>query len=127
MPGSAVRERMTGLEARKANLEQALAEAVAPAPRLHGGLAEIYRVRVAELAKALASEDAAEARELTRGLVEEIRLVPGDGRLGVEVRGALGGILRLAEGARAGAGAEDLARQVKLVAGTGFEPVTFRL
>ena len=66
-------------------------------------------------------EDAAEARELTRRLVEEIRLVPGYGRLGVEVRGALGCILRIAEGARGGAGAKDLARQVKLVAGTRYQ------
>ena len=50
----------------------------------------------------------------------------------IEVRGALGGILRLAEGARTGkradaAAADMLCEQVKVVAGTGFEPVTFRL
>jgi hypothetical protein len=33
-----------------------------------------------------------------RTLVDEIRLVPADGGLRVEVRGALGGILRLASG-----------------------------
>ena len=80
-----------------------------------------------------------------RGLVEEIRLVPEAGKLRIEVRGELGAILRLAEGARAagagGAGmssrpgndkrpsiaAEAVFSQVKLDAGTGFEPVTFRL
>jgi hypothetical protein len=56
---------------------------------------------VAELSEALACDDGAEARELLRGLVEEIRLVPEDGKLRIEVRGELGAILRLAEGARA--------------------------
>ncbi len=34
-----------------------------------------------DLSVALAQEDAAEARELVRGLVETITLIPGDGRL----------------------------------------------
>ena len=84
-------------------------------------------------------DDGAEVRELVRGLVDEIRLIPEEGKLRIEVRGELGAILRLAEGARAsGAGgpqndkrpsvsAEALALQIKLDAGTGFEPVTFRL
>ena len=42
----------------------------------------------------------------------------------VEVRGELAAILGLASGGRSGS---VLAEQVKLVAGTGFEPVTFRL
>lgn|GEM_PF-4035762 len=44
----------------------------------------------------LEADDAAEAREVVRGLVEAIRLVPEDGKLRIEVRGALGAILRLA-------------------------------
>lgn len=91
------------------------------------GLAELYRSRVAELSRTLAAEDATEARELVRGLVEEIRLVPEAGRLRIEVQGALGAILSLAEGADKAGSGDVLARQVKMVAGTGFEPVTFRL
>jgi hypothetical protein len=69
-----------------------------------GGDIEGGRVKVN-----LSSDDGAEARELVRGLVEEIRLMPEDGRLRIEVRGELGAILRLAEGARAtGAGASVL-------------------
>ena len=66
-----------------------------------------------------------------RGLVEQIRLVSEGGRLRIEVRGELGAILRLAEGARndksPGGVAEAFMVQVKMDAGTGFEPVTFRL
>ena len=74
---------------------------------------------------------------MVRGLVEVIRLVPEGGDLRIEVRGALGAILALAEGARAASGpgnakrlggvAEAFALQIKMDAGTGFEPVTFRL
>ncbi len=79
--------------------------AVAPAPRLHPNLAEVYRERVATLSATLARDDAAEARDVIRGLVESITLVPEDGRLRIEIRGELAAILRLAEGAhRRGAG-----------------------
>ena len=64
-------------------------------------------------------------------LIDEIRLIPEDGHLRIEVRGELGAILRLAAGARHAKGADllidALSEQVKVVAGTGFEPVTFRL
>lgn len=55
---------------------------------------------MAELTQALEQDDAAETRKLIRGLVEQIRLVPEAGSLRIEVRGALGAILALAEGAR---------------------------
>ena len=92
------------------------------------------RVILAELARVLDADNAADARQLVRGLVEAIRLIPEEGRLRIGVRGELGAILRLAEGARGarngkrlGVEAEALFEQIKLDAGTGFEPVTFRL
>ncbi|GGJ45167.1 hypothetical protein GCM10011320_60730 [Neoroseomonas lacus] len=100
MAPATLRERLASLEVRKAALEGELASADEPAPRLHPNLAEVCRHRVAELSDALSSDDGAEARELVRGLVEEIRLVPEEGRLRIEVRGELGTILRLAEGAQ---------------------------
>jgi site-specific DNA recombinase len=113
---------MTTLEARRLVLESELADADEPAPRLHPRLAEVYRERVARLTAALGDDDAAEAREQVRGLVEAIRLVPEDGRLRIEVRGALGAILMLAEGAqnqkRPGGVAEAFVEQIKLDAGT---------
>ena len=48
---------------------------------------------MAALTEVLARDDAAEVRELIRGLVEAIVLVPEDGRLRVEIRGELASIL----------------------------------
>ena len=76
---------MDALEARRLALEAELASAEAPAPRLHPNLAEVYRERIAELARVLECDDAAEAREVVRSLVEAIHLVPEEGRLRVSV------------------------------------------
>ena len=125
-----MKERMQGLERRREALEAELAAAAEPKPRLHPGLAEVYRAKVAALHEALAAEDGAEVREAIRALVEAIVLVPEDGRLAIEVRGDLAAILALGQNASTRPGGrvhEDLLVQVKLVAGAGFEPATFRL
>ena len=79
----------------------------------------------------LEGDDAAGARELVRSLVETITLVPEHGMSRIEVRGELAAILRMAQGAEQAKGAGEntkaLAVQIKMVAGTGFEPATFRL
>ena len=129
---ASLRDRLLALELRVAELEAELGGAEAPAPRLHQGLAEVYRERVAELTAVLSADDAAEVREAVRALVEEVRLIPEGGELRIEVRGELGAILRLAEGARnnkrPGAGAAGaLVEQIKMGAGAGFEPAAFRL
>ncbi len=98
----ALEKHLVTSERRKADLENELAATEAPAPRLHPNLAEVYRRRVAELSEALSSDDGAEARELVRGLVAEIRLLPEEGRLRIEVCGEVVAILRLSEGACAG-------------------------
>ncbi len=125
-----VTQKLRELERRRLDLEAELSTAAAPAPRLHPHLAEVYRRKVEDLHLALAQDDAGPARELVRGLVEAIVLIPEGGRLRVEVRGELAAILRLSgtgkEKAPAG-GPELLVGQIKMVAGTGFEPVTFRL
>lgn len=98
-----------------------LAQAVEPAPRLHRNLAEVYRQRMAQLSEVLMADDGAEAREVVRGLVEAIRLIPEAGRLRIEVRGELGGILRFADPEtrkRPGNVAEAFLSQVKRDAGT---------
>ena len=63
-------------------------------------------------------------RELIRGLVDAIVLVPDDGRLRVEVRGELAAILRLSgcadEKAPAG-GPGLLVEQIKMVAGARYQ------
>ena len=45
------------------------------------GAAPVYRQRMAQLAEVLAEDDNAEARDVVRGLVETIRLVPEGGRI----------------------------------------------
>jgi site-specific DNA recombinase len=128
-PAAAVRDRLTALEARRLALTAEQDQARQPAPRLHPNLAEVYRAKVADLANALSKDDATEAREIVRGLIDRITLHPENDSHRVEVRGELAAILTLAGGATP-AGSRDavsLSEQIKLVAGTGFEPVTFRL
>ena len=94
-PAARLKDKLRELERRRLELESELETAAAPAPRLHPNIAEVYRRKVEELHNALRAEDAGPARELIRGLVEAIVLVPEDGRLRVEVRGELAAILRL--------------------------------
>jgi site-specific DNA recombinase len=127
---ASVRDRLTGLEARRLQLERDIADSVAPAPRLHPNLAEVYRQRVAILVDTIASDNAAEVRERVRGLVSAILLIPEDGKLRIEIRGELAAILALSAAATrtsADRSADAMCEQVKMVAGIGFEPMTFRL
>src|SRR5262245_41244121 len=64
------------------------------------------------------------AAECIRGLIEEIQLVPVDGRLTLHLFGELGALLNLANKRPRSGGA---GAQVTMVAGVGFEPTTFRL
>ena len=129
-PASAVRDRLQALEQRRLSLEAEAETATAPAPRLHPNLAEVYRHKVADLVNALSQEDSAEARELVRGLVDHVTLHPEGDRHRIEVRDELAAILGLAGPSDAKSPsvlAEALSLQVKMVAGIGFEPMTFRL
>ena len=129
-PGAALNSRMRDLEERRLALEAELESAVAPAPRLHPNLAVVYREKVATLTDALSSSGGSTAMELVRGLVDEIKLIPDDGTTRIELRGELASILGLAACSSdrvSGVVPVVLSEQMKLVAGTGFEPVTFRL
>jgi site-specific DNA recombinase len=129
-PLRALKRQLTTLEARQLALQHELAETAAPAPLLHPNLAEVYRQRVEHLHEALGDPSMRdEAFELIRSLIDEIRLVPDDGRLHVELRGELAGVLALAaDGKQPGdLSAAGRAQQIKMVAGIGFEPMTFRL
>ena len=69
-----------------------------------------------------------EAMELIRSLIEAIVLVPDQGSLEIEFRGELAAILAYGEDRyKPGRTDRDLAEQIKMVAGVGFEPTTFRL
>jgi site-specific DNA recombinase len=121
-PASAVRDHLATLEQRRLVLEAEVATATAPAPRLRPNLAEVYRRKLAALIEALGQEDGAEARELVRGLVEQVTLYPEGSSQRVEVRDELAAILSLAEGAQTAKGgrgdATVLSEQIKMVAGT---------
>ena len=110
-------------------LTTALSEAADDKPLLHPNLASIYRTRVESLEAALRDpEHGREAFDIVRGLVDEVRIVPTNGEITIELRGELAGILALADGAKKSARSpEDQALQIKMVAGVGFEPTTFRL
>jgi DNA invertase Pin-like site-specific DNA recombinase len=94
---ASMKEKMTDLETRKAALETELAGMNDDAPiRLHPGLADVYRQKVAKLTNALNAPDTrGEATELIRSLLSEIRLIPQDTGHGIELVGELAGILAL--------------------------------
>jgi site-specific DNA recombinase len=121
-PVAAVRDRLSNLEQRRLILGTEAATARAPAPRLHPNLAELYRQKVANRVDAVGQEDATEAREPVRGLVDHVMLYPDGNRQRIEVRGELAAILALATGAPNAKSATDcgaLDVQIKVVAGAG--------
>ncbi|MFD2249550.1 recombinase family protein [Pseudochelatococcus lubricantis] len=139
-------KQMKTLEAKKADIERFLEGAEEPPPLLHPNMAHHYHAQVDELYAAL--QEDSEARRMTaadvlRSLVKEIVLTPEDGKLRIDVRGDLAGILAISverkkpaeeagrKRARKARGREldlDLLReQFEMVAGAGFEPAAFRL
>ncbi len=134
IPARTVKDEMIALETREDELNALLANRPATEPSLHPNMANIYREKVAALHEALADPATKdEAFTIIRSLIDEVRLVPEDGQLRVEIRGALAGILALSakndKTARVNpdGSVSVLEQQIKMVAGTGFEPVTFRL
>ncbi|KRW96196.1 recombinase family protein [Paracoccus sp. MKU1] len=94
-----MKEKMTKLEARKAELTEKLANADEPPPLLHPNMAALYAQRIGELSENLQHEDSrAQAAEILRSLVDQVTLVPEDGELAIVLRGDLGAILRFAAG-----------------------------
>lgn len=67
---------------------------------LHPKIAEDYRRQIADITKALADPDNAEAAPIFRGLIERVTVTPSPGERGVdiEVTGRLANILSLATG-----------------------------
>lgn len=96
---------------------------------LHPRLAQVYRGKVERLLQAFDTEGGhSEAQEIIRGLIDAVVMTPVDGVLHAEVKGDLATMLVLASETKKTPKADAFeVQQVKLVAGTGFEPVTFRL
>jgi site-specific DNA recombinase len=102
--------KLDGLENRKVALERELADAVAPAPRLHPNLAELYARQVAALHEALADPATRdEALEITRALIERVLVRPGEtrGSFEVELEGEIAAMVELAQGANIKKAAQD--------------------
>ena len=122
-----LKARLDEMERCKAVLEQSLSTAPPPAPRLHPNLAELYRRKVENLHEALADPATrVEANDILRGLVERVVMRPIDKGFEVELVGEIANMVKLP--ADAGSFDHDPFRSsVKVVAGGGFEPPTFRL
>ena len=123
----------TNWRTRKAELETAC-EAEEPPPLLHPNMAEIYHDAISALYGDLQDEETTARAALTfRSLIDQIQLVPAGSDLQIVLRGDLAAILRFAANKKnPGVLSEaevltGLLSQELLVAGTGFEPVTFRL
>ena len=125
VPGTTVKDEMAILEARRTELLALSQAAPPPMPRLHPNLAVLYRQKVIKLAESLNDDRTRlEAAECLRELIEEIRLVPEDGKLRIEIYGELAALLSLANKRPS---SKETGAQITMVAGVGFEPTTFRL
>ncbi len=122
--------KMLIMEARKRELETRLSQATEPLPLLHPEMAGFYRRQVESLHELLRDGSPAErlaATDILRSLVSAIVLSPTPDGLDIDVQGDLAGILKIATNAKTPGAFASGVSQVELVAGTGFEPVTFRL
>jgi site-specific DNA recombinase len=123
-----LKDKLLELEGRMATIDDELARP-APAPiRLNPNLSELYRRKVTELAITLVDPAiAVTAREVIRGLIERVGVRWEDGQPVVLLDGALTALVGLATNAKGPAIAGPFGSSVKVVAGAGFEPATFRL
>jgi site-specific DNA recombinase len=126
-----LQQKLDELGGRRKVLEAELAATPAAAPRLIPNLAEVYKQKVTKLHEALTGADGTEALEAVRGLIEQVVVKPSaDGKgLEIELVGEIAAMVSLGHGGLPGSASDRVlfARSMKLVAGTGFEPVTFRL
>ena len=125
------------MEAEVLTMRSDLDAAPSPAPILHPNLAELYRRQVKNLHEALNAQDSrTEAAEILRGIIERINVTPlGRGSFEIDLTGDIVNMIEFAESgtqtektASKEAAIPDVYRSsVKVVAGVGFEPTTFRL
>ena len=132
-----MKDEMTALEARKAELTALLADVPDDKPDLLPTASAIYAKKVAKLTEALnRPKERQEAAEALRMLIERIVLTPGPnrGEIDATLYGELGTILNWTERQAVGKtarkntpGGISSGVSVSVVAGAGFEPATFRL
>ncbi len=123
--------RLTELEHERVRLEEQLAASTAPEPvALHPAMADAYARKVSALEQTLNDPlIREESAEVLRSLIERIEIHRrDDGRAALLLRGDLATLLAFAESEKQklpGTGVPG--SLLSVVAGTGFEPVTFRL
>ncbi len=136
MHGISVQGKIASLEAQQASLRQHLSSATPTMPALPPNLSEVYRRKVGLLQTALAGADNTEARDRVRDLIDHIVLTPSAAGSGFEIElvGEISAMLGLTANNtkkdQNGVAVSDpglFDGSIKVVAGTGFEPVTFRL
>ena len=131
-----LQDKLTALERQELELTREL-DTVPSAPAcITPDLAELYRAELTRLSNHHdPSVDGAEL-EIIRGLVDRVTVTPAVDAEGptIELEGDIVAMIGLAQGARRGrapklsaADRVSFGCSVKVVAGTGFEPVTFRL
>jgi site-specific DNA recombinase len=130
VPATEVKDDLARVVMRREELQTLLAGTKEEPVLLHPIMAAEYHRRVANLAQVLNQEEnRPEAADILRSLVERIELRPNkQGKLEIDLYGDLAGILSLAGKKDRPFDQNDLSfQQVKVVAGIGFEPMTFRL
>ena len=137
--GSDLKAEWDALQERKTTLKAKLETANEPPPLLHPGMAELYREKVTDLARALEHpETRTEAAEAIRGLIDAIVLTPAEGALAthvvrrgrptqaspdgrsglqIELKGNLAAMLLAATNATRSPDTGDLELQIAMVAG----------
>jgi DNA invertase Pin-like site-specific DNA recombinase len=128
--GSSIQTKLDALESRQSEVDKELAGLPDDPVRLHPNLAVVYRQKVSRLQELLGNDvTRAEAVEIIRSLVDHVTLRPtAEGGTEIELVGDIAQMVHLARnGSISGAVPDQFARSVKVVAGVGFEPTTFRL
>jgi hypothetical protein len=123
VPASVVKAELRALETRRATLDATRIATPPAIPPLPVDLSTRWERQILDLREALAegAQEAQDAKQAIRGMVDEIRLTPRNGALSIDVKGNLPRVLNLVS--------EETywPLQSTLVAGAGFEPATFGL
>jgi DNA invertase Pin-like site-specific DNA recombinase len=126
MPSELFHDEAHKLNDRRKQLETKLSAISEPAaPLLHPNLPEIYRQKVDALHVALNDDKSRlEAMEHIRALVDQVILSPVDGKLQIELKGELAGILAICDAGKKKPGSISeaglAADKIKMVAGRGY-------
>jgi site-specific DNA recombinase len=117
------------LETKQERVREDIANSAEPVPAIRPDLADIYRDKIGRLVESLNDPDSRPAAsEALRQLVDSV-IVHFDQEAGlhqIELIGELAALLTIAQNENAAALAAA-SNSLKLVAGAGFEPATFRL